>query len=551
MTAPNGVGSNGVGPNGAGPWTVLVTDKVSESGLAPLRADDRFDVVKIDDSSDPAFADALPGAHGLIVRSATKVRGDLLEQATALRVIGRAGVGVDNIDLTAATARGIAVMNAPAGNTVSAAELTMALILSMVRRVAEADASVRSGEWARSRFKGAELRGRTLGLVGAGRIGGEVAKRCRAFGMSVVAYDPYLTAERAAELRAESVELGEVLARADVLSLHVPLTDATRNMIDAEAIASMKPGSFLVNVARGGVIDEPALADALESGHLAGAALDVFDNEPLEEGSRLRGAPNLVLTPHLGASTAEAQELVATEIAETVRAALAEGDLSRALNAPAVGGDTMQSLGSLFALGEALGRLACALTPGALREIEVRYAGDSHEALEPLTSFVLVGLLRDVLGADQVNFVSAPHLARQRDIGVARTRLDTETDYTEYVEVVLDAERGPLRLAGALLGDAHPRIVRIGDYRVDVVPAGTLLVLKNDDVPGVIGRVGSLLGEHEINIAGYHQARLSRGGEALAAIQVDGVIDSDLRKALLDMPEVSRAVVVRLDQSQD
>jgi len=531
---------------GDGAWTVLVTDNVSESGLASLRSDARFEIVKIDDSSDPAFAEALPRAHGLIVRSATKVRAELLEQATSLRVIGRAGVGVDNIDLAASTERGIAVMNAPDGNTVSAAELTMALILSMVRRVAEADSSVRGGEWARSRFKGAELRGRTLGLVGAGRIGGEVARRCRAFGMSVVVFDPYLTAERATELRAEPLELEQLLERADVLSLHVPLTDATRGMIGADALARMKKGSFLVNVARGGVVDEAALSDALGSGQLAGAALDVYVNEPLEEDSPLRSAPNLVLTPHLGASTAEAQELVASEISETVRTALADGDLSHALNAPAVGGDTMQLLRPLFELGESLGRLACALTPGAVREIEIRYAGDAHEGLDPLVSFVLVGLLRDVVGRDKVNFVSAPHLARQRDIGVARTRLSRDADYGEYVEVVLHSERGDLRLAGALLGDAHPRIVRVADYRVDVVPTGTLLVLMNEDVPGVIGRVGTLLGEHGINIAGYHQARLSKGGEALAAIAVDGEVGSDVRDAILGLAEVSKAVVVQL-----
>ena len=528
-------------------YTVLVTDKVSDSGLQPLLSDERFAVVKIDDSSDPAFEDTLPKAHGLVVRSATKVGAEMLQRATSLRVVGRAGVGVDNIDLDAATEAGIAVLNAPAGNTVSAAELTLALILSMVRSVAEADASMRSGAWARSRFKGAELRGRTLGLVGAGRIGGEVAQRCRAFGMSVVAFDPYLTSERAAELHVERAEdLETVLERADVLSLHVPLTDATRDMIDAAALGRMKKGAFLVNVARGGVVDEAALAKALESGHLAGAALDVFANEPLEEDSPLRKAPNIVLTPHLGASTSEAQELVATEISEAVRAALAEGDLSRALNAPAIAGDTMKALAPLFTLGTALGDLACALTPGGIREIEIRYAGDSDEALEPLTAYVLVGLLRNVLGSDQVNFVSSRHLARQRGIGVARTRLSQHADYNEYVEVVLNAERGDLRLAGALLGDAHPRIVRIADYHVDVVPSGTLIVLKNDDVPGVIGRVGSLLGSHAINIAGYHQARLSKGGEALAAIVVDGEVDASVREALLDLPEVSRAVVVRL-----
>lgn len=528
-------------------FRVLVTDKVSDSGLEPLRVDPRFEVVRIDDSSDPAFAEALEGAHGLIVRSATKVREALLADAPLLRVIGRAGVGVDNIDLTAATRSGVAVMNAPAGNTVSAAELTLALVLSMVRKVAEADASMRSGEWARSRFKGVELRGRTLGLVGAGRIGGEVARRCRAFGMRVVAFDPYLTADRAEDLHVERADsLEEVLERADVLSLHVPLTDGTRGMIDAGALARMKGGAFLVNVARGGVVDEDALAAALESGHLAGAALDVYENEPLEEESRLRSAPNLVLTPHLGASTNEAQELVATEIAEGVRAALAEGDLSKALNAPAISGDSVKALAPLFELGEALGHLACALAPGAVEEIEVRYAGDADEALEPLTAHVLVGLLRNVLGSDQVNFVSAGHLAAQRDMGVARTRLSRHADYTEYVEVEIRAERGELRLAGALLGDAHPRIVRIADYHVDVVPDGTLIVLKNDDVPGVIGRVGTLLGDHGINIAGYHQARLSKGGEALAAIAADGTVDDDVRESLLGLPEVSRAVVVRL-----
>lgn len=527
-------------------YTVLVTDKVSAAGLAPLHGDDRFDIVQIDDSADPAFREALAVADGLIVRSATKVRAEMLAGASALKVVGRAGVGVDNIDLDAATERGIAVLNAPAGNTVSAAELTLALVLSMLRRVSEADASVRAGEWARSRFQGVELRGRTLGLVGCGRIGGEVSKRCRAFGMGVVAYDPYLTDERAAELHVERAELEEVLARADVLSLHVPLTTDTRGMIDADALARMKRGSFLVNVARGGVVDEAALAAALEEGQLAGAALDVFASEPLEADSPLRGAPNLVLTPHLGASTTEAQELVATEISEAVRSALAEGDLSRALNAPAIGGDALRALGPLFELGRALGHLACALAAGAVEEIEVRYAGESDEALEPLTAYVLMGLLANVLGSDEVNFVSAGHLAKQRGIGVARTRLSQHADYTEFVEIAVRAERGDLQLAGALLGDAHPRVVRIADYHVDVVPSGTLIVLKNHDVPGVIGRVGTILGDHDINIAEYHQARLSKGGEALAAISVDGDVGGAVREALMELREVSKAVVVKL-----
>lgn len=530
----------------SGEFRVLITDKVSKTGLAPLHGDPRFDLIKIDDSSDPAFIEALPTVHGLVVRSATKVHAGMLEKATELRVVGRAGVGVDNIDLEAATARGVAVLNAPAGNTVSAAELTMALILSMVRRVAAADASVRQGEWGRSHFKGAELRGRVLGLIGAGRIGSEVAKRCRAFGMRVLVYDPYLTDERAEGLRVERLTLDGVIEGADVLSLHVPLTEETRGIIDATALSRMKRGSFLVNVARGGVVDEVALAASLAEGHMGGAALDVYGNEPLEEGSPLRDAPNLVLTPHLGASTAEAQELVATEIAEAVRAALAEGDLTRALNAPAIGGEALRALAPLFDLGRRLGRLGCALARGGLEGVEIRYAGASEEALRPLSAYVLMGLLENILGEERVNFVSAAHMARQRSINVSRAQLARRTNYTEFVEIVVKAERGDLRFAGALLGETHSRIVRIGEFHVDIVPEGTLIVLRNHDVPGVIGRVGTLLGDHGINIAEYHQARQAKGGDALAAVAVDGDVDAGVRDALLELDEVSKAVVVRL-----
>ncbi len=311
---------------------VLVTDGVSDSGLAPLLEDDRFEVARVDKSSDAGFPAALGDAQALIVRSATKVTGDMMDLGPSLRVVGRAGVGVDNIDLGAATERGIAVMNSPAGNTVAAAELTMALILSAVRRVAEADRSMRRGDWDRSRLQGVQLKDRTLGLVGAGRIGGEVAHRCRAFGMQVLAYDPYLTDERAEFLGLSLTDLDDVLANADVISLHVPLTDETAHLIDEAAIARMRPGAFVVNVSRGGVVDEEALARALESGQLAGAALDVFEVEPLPADSPLLGLNNIVLTPHLGASTVEAQELVAREIAIAVRDALISGDLSASIN---------------------------------------------------------------------------------------------------------------------------------------------------------------------------------------------------------------------------
>lgn len=531
-------------PNNGGRYQVVVADGISESGLRPLLDDPRFDVLIAADGE--ALEAALPAANALIVRSTTKVTRSLIRRAGRIQVIGRAGVGVDNIDQDAATEMGAAVLNAPAGNTVSAAELTMALILSVVRKVAAADRSVRAGEWQRKRFGGVELRGRTLGLVGAGRIGGEVARRCKAFGMHVLASDPYLTDERARELGVERVELDELKLRADVISLHVPLTDRTRNMFAETQLRQLKRGAFLVNVARGGVVDEVALVNVLTDGHLAGAALDVFDREPLPSESPLREAPNLVLTPHLGASTTEAQELVAEEIAEAVRAALVEGDLSRALNAPAIGGETFRKLLPLLELGRRLGRLGAGLAQGGIKALEVRYAGDAADAPLPLTSYVLMGLLGAIVGDDQVNFVNAPRLAETRGIGVSTHKLARRPDYMSFVELRVSGDRGYTRVAGALLGDEHPRVVRIADYHVDIVPQGSLLVLRNRDVPGVIGKVGTLLGRLNLNIAEYHQSRLAAGGEALAGVAVDGAVETAVLDELCGLPEIIDARLVQL-----
>jgi D-3-phosphoglycerate dehydrogenase len=527
-----------------GKFKVVVADGISESGLKPLLDDKRFEVVVVNDKAQ--LESALPTADALIVRSATKVTKDLLGKAGNIRVIGRAGVGVDNIDQAAATAKGAAVMNAPAGNTVAAAELTMALLLAVVRKVAEADRSVRAGEWKRAKFGGVELRGRTLGLVGAGRIGSEVGKRCKAFEMKVIASDPFLTEERARELGFERVDLAELKKRADVISLHVPLNEQTKGMFGEAELRQLKKGAFIVNVARGGVIDEKALVKVLEDGHLGGAALDVFDNEPLEADTPLRNAKNIVLTPHLGASTEEAQELVAEEIAEAVRAALAEGDLSRALNAPAIGGETFQKLLPLFQLGQKLGKLGAGLAHGGIKGVEVRYAGDNADAPRPLTSYVLMGLLGAIVGEDQVNFVNAPHLAETRGIGVSTHKLARRPDYTSFVEVKVYDERGDTRTAGVLLGEQYPRVVRIGDFHVDIVPQGSLIVLRNRDVPGVIGKVGTLLGDLRLNIAEYHQARMAAGGDALAAVAVDGTVDQKVLAELCELPEIIDARVVRL-----
>lgn len=528
-------------------FTVLVADRVSPSGLGPLVEDERFVVEMGHDWDEERRRAALETAHGLIVRSATRVDRELMEAAPLLRVIGRAGVGVDNIDLEAATERGIPVLNAPSGNTVSAAELTLALLLSLVRRIPAADRSLREGRWERSALAGTELRGKTLGLIGAGRIGGEVARRAHGFGMRVVAYDPYLTEERAQELGVERLELTELLPRADVVTLHVPLTTDTRGIVGRKELAAMKPTAFLVNAARGGVVDEEALGEALEEGWIAGAAVDTYVTEPLPDDSPLREAPNLVLTPHLGASTAEAQELVAVEIAEAVRDALVEGDLSRALNAPAIGGEELRRLRPLLDLGEKLGLVACVLAHGGIREVDVRHVGGGGEDLKPLSAAVLTGVLTQILGSEEVNFVSSLHLAHARGMVVTTSLMDHSHDYGEFLEVVLDTEDGSVRVAGALLGDQHhPRIVRIDHFELSVIPRGTLLVLRNRDVPGVIGKVGTLLGSHGLNIAEYYQSRMEAGGDALAAVTVDGGVGPEVVDALRETPEIVDARVAEL-----
>lgn len=519
-------------------WRVLIADPISAHGLAPLRGDERFEVVERSGLAGEDLARAIEGMDAVVVRSSTRITRESLQYAERLQVIGRAGVGVDNIDVEAATERGVAVLNAPSGNTISAAELACALMLSCVRRIPAADVSMKAGAWDRKSFTGSELYGKTLGLVGAGRIGGEVARRARAFGMSVCGYDPFLTADHAAALEIELLDLDEVLERADVISLHVPLTERTAGLIDAARLARMKKGAVLVNAARGGVIDETALAEAVRSGHLGGAALDVYAEEPLPAEHPLRAVPNVVLTPHLGASTQEAQHNVALEIAEAVRAALADGDLTRAVNAPAIGGEEMRRLRPMLGLAERLGRAAAALADGPAERIAIRYSGPHDGALRPIASAVVAGALRHVIGTGGINMVNALHLAETRDIVVERSRVGAHGPYEEFVEVRVVGTEAEGRVAGAVVAGRHPRIVRIGRYRIVVRARGSLLVLRNRDVPGVIGRVGTLLGEAGINIAEYHQARLQAGEEAMAAISVDGWAGEALLAELAALPDV-------------
>ena len=530
-------------------YRVLVADQIALDGLTPLRDDARFELIVKPGLKGAELADAIASADAVLVRSATQITRESLARANGLKVIGRAGVGVDTIDVDAATERGIAVLTAPAGNTISAAELTLALTLALLRRVSAADRSMKAGQWDRKSFSGTELYGKTLGLVGAGRIGGEVAKRARAFGMQVVAFDPFLIAERAAALGIERAELDEVLRRADVVSLHVPLTDSTSGLLGERELALMKPTAVIINAARGGVVREDALVRALEGKRLAGAALDVFEQEPLPAGHPLRSLDNVVLTPHLGASTAEAQQNVAIEIAEAVRAALVDGDLSRAVNAPGLGGDEMRRLRPLLDLAERLGILAAALARGGIARLEIRYSGAAANGLRLIAATVVSGALSRVVGAGRVNTVNALHVAAAHGIRVDQIRLDSRDTFPEQLEVRATTDSGETRVAGALLGEQHPRIVRIDDFRVDMAPRGTLLVLRNQDVPGVIGRVGTLLGNAGINIAGYHQARLGAGGDALAVVSLDMRVDGAVLDALGALPEVNSVRQVQLDQS--
>ena len=530
-------------------YRVLVADQIALDGLAPLRDDSRFELIVKPGLKGADLADAIAAADAVLVRSATQITRESLARANGLKVIGRAGVGVDTIDVDAATERGIAVLTAPAGNTISAAELTLALTLALARRVPAADRSMKAGQWDRKSFSGTELYGKTLGLIGAGRIGGEVAKRARAFGMQVVAYDPFLIAERALALGVERVELDEALRRADVVSLHVPLTDATAGLLGDRELGLMKPTAVIVNAARGGVVSEEALVRALKERRIAGAALDVFEQEPLPADHALRALDNVVLTPHLGASTAEAQQNVALEIAEAVRAALVEGDLARAVNAPGLGGEEMRRLRPLLDLAERLGVLTAALAVGGIARVEVRYAGSAANGLRLLTATVLRGALSRVVGAGAVNTVNALHVASAHGIRVDQIHLDSRGVFAEQLEIRATTDVGETRVAGALLGESHPRIVRIDEFLVDMVPRGTLLVLRNQDVPGVIGRVGTLLGNAGINIAGYHQARLDAGGVALAVVNLDGRVDASVLESLGRLPEVHSVRQVQLDRS--
>jgi D-3-phosphoglycerate dehydrogenase len=535
--------SRGIKPGGK--KRLIIADPLRPEGIEVLRAASGLTVEDHTEDDRDSLTRAMAGASGLIVRSRTRVDAELIEGADSLEVIGRAGVGVDNIDIEAATRRGIAVLNAPAANTYSTAELTFALILATARNIPAADASVRAGEWKRKALKGSQLFGKTMGVVGAGRIGAEIVRRARAFGMRVLAFDPYVPADRANELGLALVTLEKLLESSDIVTLHVPMTEENRGLIGEAEMALMPDGAMLINAARGGLVDEDALAAALVSGKLGAAGLDVYEREPLPDDSPLRSAPNLVFTPHIGASTDEAQAEVSRQIAVAVRDALLLADFQTALNAPYEAGERGR-VAPVMELGRRLGILLGHLDDGRCERVEVRYAGTIAGVLRPLAAASIEGFLSRRV-EPPINVVNALSIANERGIDVARVRTGAIHDYTNYVQLrAAHPGADDLVVSGALLGDGeHTRIVRIGEFHVDVVPRGTLLLIHNQDIPGVIGEVGTALGVAGANIAEYHQARAEAGGAALGVVRIDGVVPTEALDAIraLDAVEQVRQIV--------
>lgn len=524
---------------------VLVSDELSPAGIEILRkggleVDERPGIPKDE------LIQILPAYDALVVRSATKVDREVLEAGRSLKVVGRAGVGVDNVDVVEATRRGIVVMNTPGGSAVTVAEQTVAMILAMLRHIPAATASVKAGKWEKKRFQGREAAGKTLGVIGIGNIGAIVVERAQAFGMKVIGHDPFISREAAMKLGVELVPLEEIWARSDVISLHVPLTEQTRHLVNAKTLAKMKRGSYLVNAARGGVVDESALADALRSGHLAGAALDVFEQEPPPPDHPLFELENFVAAPHLGASTQEAQQVVAELLAEQVVAYFKEGEIRNAVNVPAVPREVLNTLGPWLVLAEKVGALAGQLCEERASRVTIEIAGElSEHPVRPITAQVLKGMLR-FFTQDPVNEVSAPALARERGIAISEVKKGESPDYSSTIGVRLEGKNAPLTVVGTLLGKHEPRIVRVDDFVIDAAPSGNLLVLRNDDVPKIVGLVGMVLGENGINIAQIHLSRVAPRGQAFSMINVDSEVPPAVLEKLRAIPHVLKVTPIHL-----
>jgi D-3-phosphoglycerate dehydrogenase / 2-oxoglutarate reductase len=525
---------------------VLVADPISPKGVELLESGEQL-IVEVKTGLKESDLVAIAANYSaIVVRSQTKITAKVIDAAKQLKVVGRAGVGVDNVDVDAATRRGVVVMNTPGGNTVSTAEHAFSLLVSIARNIPQADASIKAGKWDRKSFEGVELHGKTIGIFGMGRIGTEVARRVIAFGMRAVAYDPYLSPSRARSLQVELFDdLDQVLAQSDFVTMHMPLTAETRHLINADRIAKMKRGARIVNCARGGLVDEQALFEALKSGQIAAAALDVYEIEPPPPDFPLRTLTNVVFTPHLGASTAEAQESVGIEIAEAIRSILLEGVIRNAVNVPNIDAKTLAVIAPYLAFGEKLGRFLRQVAPKRCEMLAINYSGKVNEfETSPISRYILKGFLEEA-GGGEVNPVNATSLASTLGLKTVETKDSAAGEFTDLVDLVAVGHGETVSVAGTFIGSS-PRIVRINGRHVEARSVGVLLLLENHDVPGIVGQIGTVLGAHSVNIANMSLSRDHRGGEVLTVLNLDSVPDETILESILTNPNIRSAKVVRL-----
>jgi D-3-phosphoglycerate dehydrogenase len=514
---------------------VLISDKM-DPNAARIFEERGCDVDVITGQTPEELMKIIGQYEGLAIRSSTTVTPEILAAATNLKVIGRAGIGVDNVDIPAASAKGVVVMNTPFGNSITTAEHAIALMFAVARQIPEANAQTQAGLWPKNGFMGVELTGKTLGLIGAGNIGSIVASRALGLRMKVVAFDPFLTPERAVEMGVEKADLDTLLGKADFITLHTPLTDQTRNILSAENLAKTKKGVRIINCARGGLIDEAALKAALDSGHVAGAALDVFAKEPAKE-SPLFGTPNFICTPHLGASTNEAQVNVALQVADQMADYLVNGGVTNALNMPSLSAEEAPKLKPYMALAERLGSLVGQLAHDNLTQISIEVEGAAAQLnIKPITGAVLAGLMRRY--SDTVNMVNAPFLAKERGMDIREVRHDKEGVYHTLVRVTVETQAGPRSVAGTLFGNTEPRLVDIFGIGIEADLDGHMLYIVNEDAPGFIGRVGTLLGANALNIGTFHLGRRSAGGEAILLLSMDSAIPETVLNEARKLPGV-------------
>jgi D-3-phosphoglycerate dehydrogenase len=520
---------------------VLIADQLSPAAVEIFRQRGVAADVKVG-LTKPELLAIIGDYHGLAVRSATKADKEVIAAAKNLKVIGRAGIGVDNVDIPAATAAGIVVMNTPFGNSITTAEHAIGMMFALARQLPAADLSTQAGKWEKNRFMGVELYGKTLGLIGAGNIGAIVADRANGLKMKVIAYDPFLSPERAVEIGVEKVELADLLARADIITLHTPLTDKTRNILSAEALAATKKGVLIVNCARGGLVDEDALRAGLDDGHIGGAAFDVFVHEPAKE-NVLFGAPGFIATPHLGASTGEAQENVALQVAEQMSDYLLTGAVTNALNSPSITADEAPKLKPYVALAERLGAFAGQMVDAGLKGVDIAFEGDVAALnVKPLTAAALAGVLRPMLA--EINMVSAPAVAKERGITVSESRQESSPVYENLMRVTVVTDMGRRSFAGAVVAGA-PRIVEVKGMELDAAFAPAMLYVNNLDKPGFIGALGAMLGEARVNIATFNLGRVAAGDDAIALVGIDQDPDGALIAKIKALPHVKEARALR------